>query len=56
MSIGFSLSIAPVTIAFPTASRICEFAIIFAKQFSGRRIIEAKTPEPGGESIWSAKG
>jgi hypothetical protein len=29
-------------------SRVRKFAIIFAKQFSGRRIIEAKTPEPGG--------
>jgi hypothetical protein len=29
------------------ASRAREFAIIFAKQFSGRRIIEAKLPEPG---------
>jgi hypothetical protein len=33
-----------------------EFGIIFAKQFSGREIIEAKFPEPGGVSIWSAAG
>jgi hypothetical protein len=31
-------------------------AIIFTKQFSGRKIIEAKFPEPGGGSIWSAAG
>ena len=33
-----------------------KIASIFAKQFSRRRIIEAKLPEPGGESIWSADG
>jgi hypothetical protein len=31
-------------------------AITFAKQFSGRRIIEARFPEPGGGSMWSAAG
>jgi hypothetical protein len=33
-----------------------QVAIICAKQFSGRGITEAKSPEPGGESIWSAAG
>jgi len=33
-----------------------QVAIIFVKQFSGREIIEAKLPEPGGGSIWSAAG
>jgi hypothetical protein len=30
--------------------------IAAVKQFSGRGIIKAKPPEPGGESIWSADG
>ena len=38
------------------ASRVREFAKIFAKQFSVREIIEVKFPSPGGVSIWSAAG
>jgi hypothetical protein len=35
--------------------RNCAVADVFqAEQFSVREIIEAKSPEPGGGSIWSA--
>ena len=36
-------------------SHFRQFAICH-EQFSGREIIEAKLPEPGGGSIWSAAG
>ena len=36
-------------------SRQVQFAICH-ENISGRRIIEAKLPEPGGGSIWSAAG
>jgi hypothetical protein len=40
----------------PSASCVSEFAIICAKQLSGREIIEAKLPEQGGESRWKPRG
>jgi hypothetical protein len=30
-------------------------AIIFVKEFSARETIEAKLPEPGGESRWKPR-